>query len=668
MRFWISLFIAFCASVRAELPANVFDKLGDYTPVLSFSETVSQKVVGTGEDRETLDAYTGKFRLVVGSDKLGTLNAAAIVRISIGEFNLDTTLGAASDYSAGGNRATFPVSDGPTQIGTVKAAWSGNVLTLIGSIKSRTLPPATAAFLVPQLTEDERYFVSEAVDASITFGDITGSRKIEAKGKSTFRNFRIGPVDSPVYEDTLWKVSVAGTLDFSAPKVKLLSPSLTTSASPQRYTLSTPPDTESVTVIVNSLDAADPTARVQDLARKPIAKLWDGLFHLEPGANTVQFTVLDRSGNQSVTILTLTHDFRSGDYLGILDTGIPEMTRTLALKVRAGGAFTGTLLLGLEKLRFKGTFDSAGLADFTVERPKGGTPIQFQLTLVKDDSEFISDPDPIPTLLSAIITDTTEYTIDAYRTVFDSESVQLPLVAGYYTARIAPDPALEGSGGPEGTGYLSMKVGKNGVVRTIGKVADGSPFSLSSPLGGDGRLLIYSRLYKPEDGFIQGFLNFVPAEELGSTCEGLLRWYQPPGAKKATGLFPDGFSAECPVSGGIYIPGYRLFDGESFEDFPALGTTEGQISFLLGDFGEDPVVREFDTNFKGAVLRLSATPSEKMSLRIQNNTGIVTGRISVSGHASPAKKFFGIIVGQENVAEGAFTSKTDSGAILIESR
>ena len=668
MRLWIFLFFALSGSLCANHPANVFDTLGDYVPVLSFTESVSQSVVGAGRDRETADNYSGKFRMVVGAESFATLNAASVVRLRIGDFLLDTTLGAAPDYVASGSRATFAISEGATQIGTVKATWVGETLTIAGSIKSHFLPPPAATFLVSQLTEDERYFVNEATDVSIVFGDLSGSRRLEAQGKSTVRSFRIGPAASPIFEDMLWKVSVSGALDFTAPKMKLLSPSLNTNASPQRYVLSTSPDTDLVTVKVNSVDVGEPVVREPDPAKKPVAQLWDGLFYLVAGANTVEFTAFDRSGNLSTTTLTLSHDFRSGVYSGILDTGIAEMTRTLVLKVLDGGTFTGTLLLGVEKLRFKGAFDSEGLASFTVERPKGGAPIGFQLTLTPDDSDFISDPDAVPTLLSAVITDTTEYTIDASRSVFDSEAVQLPFVAGYYTARIAPDPILEGSGAPEGIGYLSMKVSKTGSVRTIGKVADGTPFSVSSLLGGDGRLLVYSRFYKPEDGFVQGFLTLIPGEELGSTCEGNLRWYQPPGAKKASGLFPDGFSAECPVSGGIYVPGYRQVDGEFSEDFPSLGSTECQVSFLLGDFGDTEFVREFDINFKAVVARVNAAPVEKLSLGIKNKTGIFSGRISVAGHTSPAKKFFGIIVGQAGVGEGAFISKTDSGPVVIESR
>jgi hypothetical protein len=665
MRLWLSLIFAACSSVYANHPANVFEKLGDYVPVLSFTETVSQAVVGPAAAPETVDNYSGKFRMVVDSDKLGSLNAASVVRIRIGEFFLDTTLGAASDYSAGGNMATFPIFDGAVQIGTVKAAWADEILSIKGAVKSRLLPQASATFLVPQLSEDERYFVNEATDVSMVFGELAGSQKIEATGKSTFRAYRIGPVATPVFEDTLWKISVSGALDFTAPAVRLLSPALNTNASPQRFVLSTSPDTDIVTIKVNTVEVTEPVAREPDPSKKPVAKLWDGLFYLGTGANTVEFTALDRSGNLSRTTLTLTHDFRSGVYSGILDTGVTEMTRTLVLKVRDGGAFTGTLLLGLEKLRLKGAFDANGMATFDVTRPRGGATVNFQLTLTPDDSEFISEPDAIPTRLSAVITDGSEFTIDAYRSVYDTDDVQVPLVAGYYTARIEP---VADSGASEGTGYLSMSVGKTGIVRTLGKVADGTPFSLSSPLGGDGRLLIYSRLYKPEDGFVQGFLKFTPAENSGSTCEGSLRWYQPPSAKNASGLFPDGFSADCPVSGGIYLPGFHVFDGESFEDFPALGSTEVQISFLLGDFGDTALVREFDTKFDAKVLRLNAAPEEKMRLSIKNKTGILSGRISVAGHTSPAKKFFGIIVAQDAIAEGAFISKTDSGSIVIESR
>jgi hypothetical protein len=61
-------------------------------------------------------------------------------------------------------------------------------------------------------------------------------------------------------------------------------------------------------------------------------------------------------------------------------------------------------------------------------------------------------------------------------------------------------------------------------------------------------------------------------------------------------------------------------------------------------------------------------PGENLKLSIKNATGIFGGSIKVPGVASPAKKFFGAIIGQEGVGEGTFISKTDSGLVTLESR
>ena len=666
MRVWISLFIVLCASFRASHAANVFDKLGSHTAVLSFTESVSQTISGSGENTTTLDTYSGTFQIQVASDTLGTLNAASIVRIQIGAFLLDTTLGAAPDYVPGGSRATFSIVDNLEAIGVVKAKWGHGKLTMSGLIKAKFIPSPARTFIIPGLEEDARYFISEAADASLVFGDTTGSRKIEVSGKSTFKTVRIGAVDDPIFEDDLWRVSVSGALDFTPPRIRLLSPGVKTNATPQHYVFSTPLDTESITVDTGS----EPIVRENaDPAVKVPALFWDGLLYLEPGINSAQFTATDRSGNSSVTTVVFNHDWRSGIYSGILDTGTDEMTRTLVLKVAPGGAFTGTLRIGRETFRIKGEFNSSGLVALQIKRSKGRSPLEVQLALVQNDDEFIGEPDPKPTVLSGIITDTVgSYTIDASRAVYDSDDVTPALLAQYYTARIAPDPLLEGSGAPEGTGYLSMKVRNNGTIRALGKVADGSPFSQSGRLGGDGRFLVSARLYAPLDGLVQGFVTFTAAADLQSTCEGTLRWVQPIGAAHASGLFPDGFHAECPVSGGIYLPGSRTFDGEFYEEITPLETTEAALTLLLGEFADTALTRDFDINYKSAVRFVSADPSEKLRLSIKNKTGIFSGGILVAGHTAPAKKFFGIIVGQEGVGEGAFISKTDSGSVTIEAR
>ena len=656
--------LGLCSTLRANHPANVLDQLGDYTPTLTFSQSVAQRVVGSGDDRETVDNYSASFRVVIGADTFA-FDTTTIVRLRIGEFLLDTTLGAASDYTAGGNHATFPILDGTDKIGTAKAKWSGEKLTITGSIKSRFIPPPAQTFTIPQLEEDANYFVSETTDASLTFGALSGSRKVEVRGKSSFKAFRIGSAANPTFEDDLWKVTVVGALDFTPPKVKLLQPGKLTNATPQRYTLTTSPDVEAVTVEIDSTPATEPVVRELDPTKKTKARLWDGLLYLEAGANTVQFTAVDRSGNSSVTTFTLTHDWRSGLYSGILDTGTEEMTRTLVLNVLPGGAFTGTLLLGLEKFRFKGTFDADGLATVQLPRPGSGTPIDVQLTLTKNGDNFSDEPDPKPTILTAVFTDTFSYTIDASRAVFDTQAITPTLLAGYYTARIAPDSV----GGPEGTGFLSIKANANGLIRVLGKVADGTPFSLAGPLGGDGRFLLAARLYAPADGLVQGFITFTGEEGIPSTCAGTLRWAQPFGASKSSGLFPDGFSAECAVSGGIYTPGRRIVDDGFIDDTTPLGTTtEAEISFLLGEFASAELARDFDINHKGAVRILSAAPEEKLKLSVKNKTGIFTGSIKVPSHTSPAKKFFGIIIGEEGGGEGSFISKTDSGSVTLGPR
>jgi len=670
MRLLIIILIWLSVNVRANHPANILDSDEDYTPVLEFAESVKQIVTGTGDDRATVDTYSGSFRISVGSESLGNLNTASIVRIRIGSFLLDTTLGAAADYVVGGNKATFDIIEDTERIGTVKAKWRGERITIIGSIRANFIPSSERTFHIPQLAEDERYFISEASDASLTFGAVSGLRRIEVKGKSTFKSFRIGTVDDPVYEDDLWTVSVSGALDFAPPKIKLLVPKRTTNATPQSYVLSTPPDVDAITVQLNTGIASDPVLRDSGdppLA-KPIVLLWDGLLYLAPGGNTVTFTAVDRSGNSSSQSFTLSHDWRTGAYSGILDTGTDDMTRILTLNVRDGGAFTGTMLLGQEKFRLKGTFDAAGNVTLFPPR-KSGTPPEVQLSLTQDDSEFTAEPDPKPTVLAATINDTAgTYTIDASRSVFDTAGITPSLAAGYYTARIEPDPLLEGTGAPEGTGFLSLKIAPTGSVRVLGKVADGTGFSSSTLLGGDARVLIYSRLYAPADGFVQGFLTITPDVDNGGTCEGSLRWVQPFGAAKATGLFPDGLNAECPVSGGIYVPGYRTFDGEFFEEFTPLGYNEALLSLVKGEFGDAALEQEFDITYKCAVRLISADPAEKLKLAVKNKTGFFSGSLNAAGHTSPTKKFFGAIIGQEGVGEGFFTSKTESGAVSIIAR
>lgn len=659
MRFCLILIVCLCAKLHANHPANVLEKLGDYTPTLTFTESVAQRVVGSGENRETVDDYSASFRVVVGAENFASLTSASEVRLRIGNFLLDTTLGAARDYVAGGKKATFPLLEGEDTVGSVKAKWGGETLTITGKIKSRFIPPV-ATFHIAQLEEDGDYFINQATSASLIFGDISGSRSVELKGRSSFKHVLIGPADEPAFEDDLWKVSIAGGLDFSPPKMKLLPPGKFGGATPRRYVLSTSPDVDRVTVADTVDPLLEPLLREANSKVKPDARLWDGLLYLEPGETTVEFTAVDRSGNSATNMFVFTHDWRIGVYSGLVSGGDDPFS-TLVITVAPGGAFTGTMFLGLEKFRFKGLFDADGLTTFQVPRPKGGTALEFQLNLNIDESNFAGEPDPKPTVFAGFFTDgPATYVIDASRAVFETEGVLPEQIEGYYTAQLSN----ESDEGPEGSGILSLKVNATASASAVGKLADGTPFSLSGPIGGDGRLLIAKKLYAAPAGFLLGFVTF--STENGPRCEGTLRWNQPVGAKKANHLFADGFNAEVRVDGNIYVPGHR--DPDDGDKTPLGFVSEARIVFQLGDFETVDLEREFDIDTEGRVRILSAAPEEKLKLSVTNKTGIFTGSIRAATHASPNKKFFGIINSEVGFGEGAFLSKTDSGYVRIGER
>ncbi len=662
MRLLTVLLLFFCAALYANHPANVLERLGDYSPTLTFSESVLQRVVGPPENGEVADQYSASFRVVVGAEGFAAFDSATVVRLRIGSFLLDTTLGAASDYTPGGNHATFALLEAAGQVGSVVAKWHGETLTLSGSILAPRIPGTANTFHLSQIQEDENRYLNEATDASLTFGPLSGIRRLEVRGRSSSKAIRIGPV----FVDTLWKVSLAGGLDFTPPKLKLLAPQSRTNASPQRYTLSTSPDAEFVTVEIDDVAASDPVVRADDTTQPPKARRWDGLLYLGFRANIVRFTAVDRSGNSAVATYLLDHDWRSGTYSGVLDNGIDDMTKVFVLKVRHGGAFTGTVQLGLASYHFKGTLTEAGSATLQIPRRGGGAPIDISLTLTQDEADFVAEPDPKPTQLLAVFDNTSVSNIT--RSVFDSETIRPSHIAGYYTAALVPDftaPAL-----PGGTGVFSMKANASGTIRALGKVADGTPFSRSGPLGGDGRFLITARLYGSGDGFLQGFVLFRTDNGDSPRCEGTLRWVQPIGATKATGIYPTGFNIECSVIGGKYAPGRRIKMDDTFDDFTPLGSvTAAELTLAGGEFDTTDLTREFDLDYKAHVHNLNAAPEDKLKLTLHNNTGFFSGSAHVAGHTAPAKKFFGVFVGddgnQQSNAVGFYTSRTDTGGVYI---
>jgi hypothetical protein len=128
-------------------------------------------------------------------------------------------------------------------------------------------------------------------------------------------------------------------------------------------------------------------------------------------------------------------------------------------------------------------------------------------------------------------------TIRAYRNVYDSKNPAPQ--AGTYTLRTQPTPAfLAQTTIPQGFGHGKVTVREDGTAIAIGKLGDGTGFSVSSGVSKLGTLPLYAPIYK-KLGCVQGTASFGLLKG-ASDAQGTLNWFKPELSSER--FYPGGFT------------------------------------------------------------------------------------------------------------------------------
>ena len=205
------------------------------------------------------------------------------------------------------------------------------------------------------------------------------------------------------------------------------------------------------------------------------------------------------------------------------------------LMVSSRGTYSGWMLLGARRYSFSGMFNLQGQATNSILR-RGTTPLTLELKLggaVGDeiagrltDGVWVSD-------------------LGARRSAYNARLNPAPQ-AGLYTLVVpgqTNDPAS-----PMGHGYGTVRVDANGVLRFIGALADGTWFSQSAQLSGDGQWPLFAPLYAGK-GQVMSWTTFsnLPASDLSGT----LSWIKL--ANPRARYYPGGFTNEYEAVGSAYV-------------------------------------------------------------------------------------------------------------------
>jgi hypothetical protein len=145
---------------------------------------------------------------------------------------------------------------------------------------------------------------------------------------------------------------------------------------------------------------------------------------------------------------------------------------------------------------------------------------------------------------------------------------------------------------PQGASFGSLKLSTKAVANVSGKLADGSKFTSSSPLGVNGEVVIYQSLYKVQ-GTFSGAIAL--ADNISHTITGDLTWSRP--AQTSGTLYASGW--ETPLAlvakGGKYRP------------------TAGATLLL----GADPAVSSLDLLFQDGGIELVDSNENPKRLGVQ---------------------------------------------------
>ncbi len=204
---------------------------------------------------------------------------------------------------------------------------------------------------------------------------------------------------------------------------------------------------------------------------------------------------------------------------------------TLRLSVASSAALSGTLRLGALSYTLAGSLNFPGINDkpagqIVITRKAPLTTLVIAFEINKDTGE----------LTGSVADDVSgSAALTAWRTPWSSTFKADAYVATYNTAL---DPG-DSPDGPDGYGFMPVKVTNLGAVSWTGKLADGTGITGSTGLGPDGQIAFQHLLYT-NTGSIQGWLDITVGTR---HLDGVVYWFkaeQP--VKSTTRSYKSGFA------------------------------------------------------------------------------------------------------------------------------
>lgn len=337
--------------------------------------------------------------------------------------------------------------------------------------------------------------------------------------------------------------------------------------------------------------------------------------------------------------------FREADAVRQSSAGF--ITVTLA----TSGSYVGTMKLDGASYVLKSHFDLYGASQIVVTRLHTNS-----VTITMNQNLGTPDDTISGTVSTALWTST--FTLD--RAVFDLVKKKATNFVGKYTLAILgyPDPTVA----PEGDSYATLTIDNAGMIRSSGKMADGTSFSQSVSISKNGTWPLFVPLYANKGMlFSQVTFSNSPASTLGGDAT----WIKP---AMRTAFYSNGFVLNSPLIGSSFVTpsnGVRV-----------LNFTNGTVAFNGGNLAE---------GFTNAVVlnsnnTVTVTGPNSVTLLIDKTRGLLTAchftapapasALAPASAPAPVPRrstlFNGVVLQNQNEAHGYFLGTNQSGSVLLQ--
>lgn len=319
------------------------------------------------------------------------------------------------------------------------------------------------------------------------------------------------------------------------------------------------------------------------------------------------------------------------------------------------GSISGSIDLGGSKHSFTGVVDisteepqGAPEATVTIKRSKT-TPVTLTFTLDVPGNRFAT---------ASVRDDLNTATIEGWRQIWRATGTPLNLAT--------PEPkiytfGLSASGEddmlPQGHGYGSFSLAKDGKLTITGLTADGTSYTCGTFAGPLGEVLLYQAIYAPK-GSLCGVLDLDQADS-GNLNSNLLTgsalWYRPSNPSKTALVYKAGFGpATITASGAHYTPptNSAMMLGIVTPD-----VDKARLIFTGGALDVASPNVEFDVGV-GNKIKIPKTLGAPKITKFSTSTGIFTGTFEVEDN-DPRAAFAGKKVKRGGTFSGILTQQED---------